>query len=104
MKTKKLTVPQLVTKFPAMLKGAENENCLEDMACPVCGQRERFKIEMKAIIEIRDEGTEDHGDTDWDGNSWCECPESECRHEGKARDFKFKGLDAYIYKNRVDNE
>ena len=92
---RKLTARQFLKKFP---DSEQNENCLEDMGCPECGNRERFKIEMTAVIEICDEGTEDHGDTEWDDKSYCEC--FVCSLSGKVRNFTFKGLDDLIHETK----
>ncbi len=89
-KPRKLTARQLLDKF--QIKSA-NQNCLRDMACPSCGERDTFQIEMKAVIRIHDEGTEDHEDTEWDGKSYCACGRSECPQAGLVRDFTFPGLD-----------
>jgi hypothetical protein len=95
---RKLTPKQLIKKFPDLLKKNENENCLVDICCPECGNRSSFKIQMVAVIELFDNGTECHEDTEWDGSSYCEC--ADCMHAGKVRNFTFKGLDAEIYQQR----
>ena len=63
-----------------------NSNCLEGMACPKCKSEEPFRIEMKSMIKIYDEGTDHHEDTEWDENSYCEC--CECDYHGKVKDFQ----------------
>lgn len=62
-----------------------NENCLEGFHCPRCGGEDRFRVAMTADIELFDDGTGDHGDTDWDASSYCEC--LACHHAGVVADF-----------------
>lgn len=92
---RKLTVNQLLAKFPEMHNEFRN-GCLEDMACPECGQRDSFRIRVSTVVEINDDGTDDHEDTEWDNNSFCACPNDHCPAEGKVRDFTFKWLDETI--------
>lgn len=84
----KLTTRQLMQKFPHL---QSNDNCLNNIACPECGSRDRFRIEMKSIFTLRDDGTDGYEDTDWGQNAYCQC--GECQHEGKVRDFTFSRLD-----------
>ena len=63
-----------------------NENCLEGLRCPACGEYDMLLIEVRTVIEITDEGTGDFGDTEWDENSYCEC--SQCTYHGKVADFR----------------
>ena len=87
-KTHTLTARQLAQKFPNL---QPNGNCLTNIACPECGNRDQFRIEMKSVFTLRDAGTDDYEDTDWGQNAYCQC--GECKHEGKVRDFTFAGLD-----------
>ena len=85
---RKLTARQLIQMFPRL---RSNENCLTDIACPECGTREEFRIEMKSVFTLRDDGTDSYEDTEWGRSNYCQC--GQCQHEGKVRDFTFLGLD-----------
>lgn len=66
-----------------------NENCLEGMQCPECGDFGPFKIfaTKSGMVEVSDDGTDDlQGDTEWDDDSACEC--CGCGHLGTVRKFK----------------
>ena len=90
-KTSKLNAQQLAQKFQNLLP---NDNCLTNIACPECGNRDQFRIEMKSVFTLRDDGTYGYEDTDWGQNDYCQC--GECQHEGKVRDFTFAGLDELL--------
>lgn len=62
-----------------------NTNCLADMQCPQCRSFEPFNIEVKTSMRVFDNGTDDHGDTEWDEDSYCEC--CECGFSGTVADF-----------------
>ncbi len=85
---RKLTAWRLIQKFPRLQL---NENCLTNIACPECGNRDQFRIEMKSTFTLRDDGTDGHGDTEWGRHAYCQC--GQCQHEGRVRDFTFPGLD-----------
>lgn len=88
----KLTVEQLIDKYPDM---EVNENCLRDMICPNCGQRDKLKITSTIVAEVYDSGTDrDESDCEWEDNSQCVCPE--CGKEGTVNDFTFHGLDVAL--------
>jgi hypothetical protein len=63
-----------------------NTNCLEGMQCPDCGSFEPFNIAVKTMMKVFDNGTDDHGDTDWDEDSYCEC--CNCQLYGSVAQFK----------------
>jgi hypothetical protein len=62
-----------------------NTNCLDAMQCPNCRSFEPFKIAVKTIMKVFDNGTDDHGDTEWDADSYCEC--CECGFFATVADF-----------------
>ena len=98
-KTRKLTVAQLLKKFPDWSE--PNENCLEDIACPNCGNRYRFGIVGTTKFDVQDDGSSgNEGDHEWDENSITSC--DDCRHAGVLSDFTFEGLDAEL--ERLLNE
>lgn len=63
-----------------------NTNCLEGIQCPQCGSEDRFRIAATSIFTVTDDGTEDHGDVEWDDDSHAEC--AACRHRGTLKDFR----------------
>ena len=63
-----------------------NDNCLEGMACPVCGATESFEIEVKVLAVVRDDGWTEFEGSDWDDESFCLC--RECGLAGKVADFR----------------
>lgn len=93
---RRLTARQLIQKFPRLRR---NKNCLINIACPECGNRDQFRIEMKSVFTLRDDGTEGYEDTEWERNDYCQC--SQCQREGKVRDFTFPDLDDLLH---VPNE
>ena len=63
-----------------------NENCLVGFECPECKQADAFKINVSGIVLMHDDGCDGlEGDTEWDKNSYCECPE--CKYSGSVKDF-----------------
>lgn len=66
-----------------------NTNCLENIKCPACGNEESFRIAARTMVTVIDQGVEDHGDMEWDVDSYAECGEC-CRH-GTLKDFKVLG-------------
>jgi hypothetical protein len=63
-----------------------NSNCLENIQCPACGNEDSFRIAGTAIFTVTDDGTEDHGDIEWNGDSYAECTQC-CRH-GTLKEFE----------------
>jgi hypothetical protein len=63
-----------------------NQNCLEGMQCPACKSYGPFAIAISAIAVIHDDGADNYGDTEWDGGSYCSCPD--CDHDGIVSDFQ----------------
>jgi hypothetical protein len=62
-----------------------NDGCLEGMSCPKCGSEGPFAILCTALFHVSDEGTEDHGDVEWDDESFCRC--KACGHQATVGDF-----------------
>ena len=90
-----MNAKQFLRKFP---DAERNTNCLTDMACPKCGNRERFNVEVKTIMELQDMGSGDHADIEHDATSFCQC--LECAEEGTVADFTIEGLDDEIESRR----
>jgi hypothetical protein len=88
---------QLFVKFPKLASGPCNVAKLEDVVCPACGFRKRFRITMITLGEVTDdESAADVGIHEWHSRSYCRC--DRCNHHGKVRDFVFKGLDDLVTK------
>ena len=71
-----------------------NENCLEGMSCPNCGQYEMFKIVATAVFEITDDGTGDYNDVEFYDSDTASCPK--CNWSGYVGELQEK--------NRRDEE
>ena len=65
-----------------------NENCLEDIKCPACGNEDVFYIQSTAVMYVTDDGAECRSDIEWDDDSHTQCAKCEC--SGKLADFKVK--------------
>jgi hypothetical protein len=78
-----------------------NTNCLEGMQCPQCKSFEPFNIEVKTMIKVFDSGTGDHGNTDWDEDSLCEC--CECDFSGTVADFTEKAAPTAAARPRLED-
>lgn len=65
-----------------------NENCLEDVKCPACGNEDRFIIAATILAEVTDDGAEmaKHSDIEWDDSSWTRCPA--CNEAGPLARFR----------------
>ena len=62
-----------------------NTNCLQDIACPQCGQTDSFIIEVKTRANVTDNGAETFGDMYWDERSFIEC--KNCQTGGIVDEF-----------------
>ena len=68
-----------------------NDNCLEGVQCPQCGNEDRFMISANVVAEVTDEGAEVasplYGNGfEWDDSSMTRCPE--CDRGGPLKDFR----------------
>lgn len=67
-----------------------NENCLEGMACPSCGDFGPFRIDVtqSGLTVVTDMGTEFgvEGDTEWGDDATCVC--MECSYRSVVREFR----------------
>jgi hypothetical protein len=50
-----------------------NDNCLENRACPKCGEDDRLRVAAQTMFEITDAGCDFHGDVEYDEDSYAEC-------------------------------
>jgi hypothetical protein len=65
-----------------------NENCLEGIRCPDCGNEKAFYIQSTAVMYVTDDGAECRSDIEWDDHSHTHCPQ--CERSGALADFKAK--------------
>lgn len=63
-----------------------NDNCLEGIACPHCGNDSRVYIEVTTLAVVTDDGAETYGDMAWDEGSYAECPA--CHYCGRLKEFR----------------
>jgi hypothetical protein len=94
---KQMTPAEFLAKFPNDPQHAEPKNedsLILDMACPKCGQRDRFDIAVSQMMEVYDDETDSCGDTEWDEHSYCRC--GKCDNGGEVKDFTIEGLDDAI--------
>lgn len=74
-------------RFP---QAGTNDNCLTNIGCPKCGSRGPFRVQVLTVVEMHDDGTDDHEDTEPTGR-FTEC--KKCGHSGRDRTFWISGLD-----------
>lgn len=68
-----------------------NENVLDGMACPKCGNERSFSIAAEVFVVVYDDGIEDYGDAEWTGESYCRC--RECDFTATVKDFHVEDED-----------
>lgn len=82
---------RFMSKPKKVKKEDANFNCLAGMRCPKCRALEPFRIEVRTLVDVYDDGTEPpgHGGGDeWMDESYCEC--LECGVEATVADFYTK--------------
>lgn len=62
-----------------------NDNALQGITCPNCGQADEFQITATATFDVTDEGTGDYTGVEWDDNSPITC--QKCNRMGRVKDF-----------------
>ena len=67
-----------------MTQTTANENCLEGMRCPKCGQADSFNIRVTACMDVTDDGTDNYSNVEWDDDSPVVCNEPDCQWEGEV--------------------
>jgi len=65
-----------------------NVNCLYGLECPQCLNHEEIMVEVTTMMGMSDHGMGDHGDTNFDDESYAECPA--CLYAGTLKDFNIK--------------
>ena len=83
-------------------KPIPNSNCLKDMRCPECGSPGPFFITALTDFEMHDDGTESHGDIEYDDVSSCRC--KNCRYAHTVGVFKEKKYKVTIVGRLVYSE
>jgi hypothetical protein len=65
-----------------------NDNCLEGIRCPQCGNEDRLLIVTTVLAEVTDDGADIAGGSDmqWDDASMTRCPE--CDRDGPLKEFR----------------
>ena len=79
-----------------------NNNCLEDIVCPICGHTEKFKIAGKAYFSVTDDGTEDYDGVEWDEDAvtiCCNCGHSSYLYTFKGNNYYKAQLDKVAHEN-----
>lgn len=66
-----------------------NDNCLEGIECPKCGEHDEIQVVATSVFSLLDNGTDHHTDVEYDSDAFVYCTNSECGHEGKLADFTF---------------
>lgn len=61
-----------------------NTNCLEGMRCPKCGSHAPFRIAIKVVVLMHDDGFDNDtlSDTAWGPDSYCQC--EQCGFTGEV--------------------
>lgn len=76
-----------------------NENCLEGMRCPNCGWTQSFDVEASCAVTVKDDGTDDARDFEWDDNNWCVC--CNCGFNSVVAGFKKDRYHRTVYQLEV---
>lgn len=70
-----------------------NENCLENMRCPNCGNMDRLQVVGTARFDVTDDGVdfaENDMDIEYGNDAPTRCPD--CKFEGTWKDFDNRNL------------
>jgi hypothetical protein len=62
-----------------------NENCLQGIECPECGQFEDFHVKVETFMSMQDSGSGEHEDVEWDESSEIRC--DGCGHCATVAEF-----------------
>src|SRR5262245_8562268 len=70
-----------------------NDNCLEGIHCPQCGNEDRFMIAASIVAEVTDDGADvaspqSGNGFQWDDSSMTRCPN--CDRAGPLKDFRVR--------------
>lgn len=94
MNTENLNLTEFLAKFGS--RGhVINANCLRDFACPNCGGRTAFVVNVTTFADLSDDGTDANvRDHEWGDMSPMRC--LRCDHARDAWEFRVVGLDDYL--------
>jgi predicted nucleic-acid-binding Zn-ribbon protein len=64
-----------------------NDNCLEGISCPKCGNEDRLFIVATILADVTDDGADiaKHSCVEWDRFSHAQCPD--CGETGQVSHF-----------------
>lgn len=66
-----------------------NINALAGMRCPKCRSEGPFRIEVRKVLTMHDDGSEDEGgDEEWNNESYCKCCKCPNDWAGTVADFR----------------
>lgn len=71
-----------------------NENCLKGKRCPACKSYDSFSVSGQACFTLFDDGTDSHGDIEFNNDGFAEC--LECHHKGSWGTFDENGLPTLV--------
>ena len=75
--------------IPAAAACSKNENVLEGVSCPNCGNEDGFRVLAEVVVDVTDDGSDvdvDSSTHTWGDDSWTLCPLCEFEGEWKAFD------------------
>lgn len=106
-KAKKLPISaqSLLEKFPHLKKSKPNKGELVDIACPKCGNRNKFDVVCDVKVTFSDEKFDPiikRSELTVKDKSVCFCVE--CGYEGWMYKFRFPFLEDMIKKNEQQNQ
>jgi len=93
-----MTAKEFLDQFG--IPGLPKENCLIDVACPYCGDRDGILVNVQKWTHIYDDGTDDDADditnhdTEYDEKSSAQC--TQCGKYANFGEFEIPGLDEEI--------
>ncbi len=71
-------------------KELTNENALVGIRCPNCKQETEFTIHGRASLTVTDEGVTDTENHHWEGGTFVQCNNPNCKHSGDFAKFLAK--------------
>lgn len=96
----RMTAEEFLAKFPKTEHPMDG--CLEDLACPNCGSRDRIVIVGEIEGFMTDEGSDRDGDFEYDDSANCRC--AKCDHTGIVAQFTIEDLDEAISERNLSEE
>ena len=78
-----------------------NQNCLSGCRCPKCGSEGPFQVVAMSVFLITDDGTEEHRDVEYDGDSAAYC--TQCDWQGKWAELSTPALKGSVVRGLTIN-